>query len=262
MSVTTGAAAKLSFRQRITWGAHLFKALAYQYHRPLATVLRGLIPRDGVIVDVGAHAGQHSKLFARMAPRGHVYAFEPGVYALSILKIVIGLRGFSNVSIVKAGLSDSATTETLHVPLKRRGSVGFGLSHIGAAADGRATVAEEIKLTTLDIFARENGLSRLDFIKVDIEGWEAHFLRGAKETIARFRPSLLLEVVEPSLERAGSTAADIFDALMPLGYVVFETFESLDYALRPVPGFEKSADYLFVPQERAHLVSAVVSDAV
>lgn len=253
--MATVAAAKLSFRQRMTWSAHLFKALVYQYHKPLAAVLRGLVPRDGVIIDVGAHAGQHSKLFARMAPEGRVYAFEPGAYARSILNIVVAFRRISNVSIVDTGLSDSTSVETLHIPLKRHGSIGFGLSHIGAGTDGRATVTEEIRLTTLDIFARENGLSRLDFIKVDIEGWEAHFLRGAKETIARFRPSLLLEVVVSSLKRAGSTEAEIFDALLPLGYVAFETFEHAGYTLRPVSGFEGAADYLFVPQERLHLVA-------
>jgi hypothetical protein len=99
-------------------------------------------------------------------------------------------------------------------------------------------------------------LSRLDFIKVDIEGWEAHFLRGAKETIARFRPAILIEVAEPILRRAGSTPADIFNALQPLDYAVFETFEHADYRMKPTDGLGRGADYLFVPRERAHLVQA------
>lgn len=243
-----------SFRQRLTWVAHLFKAVAYQYHKPLAARLQALIPSQAVIVDVGAHSGQHTKLFARMAPGGHVYAFEPGAYARSILKVAIGARRFSNVSILDVGLSDRPATETLHMPLKRRGTVGFGLSHLGAETSGRATITEEIRLTTLDAFSREQNLQRLDFIKVDIEGWEAHFLRGAREAIARFRPSLLLEVVEPTLKRAGSTAVEVFNELLPLGYVAFETSEHTDYRMRPVQAFEGSADYLFVPQERAHLV--------
>jgi FkbM family methyltransferase len=249
-----GVRPALTFRQRLTWGAHLFKAVAYQYHRPLAARLRMLIPQDGVVADVGAHSGQHSKLFAHMTPRGRVYAFEPGGYALSILRIVIGLRRLSNVSLVAMGLSDRAMVETLYVPLKRRGTLGFGLSHMGAQTDGRATTSEEVKLTTLDIFVREQNLSRLDFIKVDIEGWEAHFLRGAKETIARFRPAILIEVAEPILLRAGSTPADIFNALQPLDYAIFETFERADYNMKSVSGFGAGADYLFVPRERAHLV--------
>lgn len=245
---------RLTFRQRLTWVAHLFKALVYQYHKPLAGRLRALIPSDGVVVDVGAHSGQHSKLFAQMVPRGSVYAFEPGGYARSILKIVIGLRRLSNVSLFEVGLSDRPMSETLRVPLKRSGSMGFGLSHIGAGTNGRETVSEDIVLTTLDIFVREQNLSRLDFIKVDIEGWEVHFLRGAKETIARFRPSILIEVVEPILRRAGSTSADVFNELLPLDYLAFETFERSDYSMKLVEGVGRGGDYLFVPRARAGLV--------
>lgn len=246
----------LSFRQRLTWLAHLYKAVAYQYHRDLGREVQALVPQDAVIIDVGAHAGQHTKLFARMAPKGHVYAFEPGVYARSILDIVFKVRRFANVTLVPFGLSDAVTTETLHVPLKRRGSMGFGLSHIGPQTDGRETASEDIHLTTLDKFVEEAGISRIDFIKVDIEGWEAHFLRGAMASIEKFRPAIMMEVIEPILARAGSTPAEIFDALLPLDYAVFATAEHDAYRMKSVDGFTGEADYFFVPKERAHLVKA------
>lgn len=244
----------LTFRQRLTWLAHLYKAVAYQYHRDLGRGVQPLIGRDAVIVDVGAHAGQHTKLFARMVPEGHVYAFEPGVYARSILNIVFKLRRFANLTLVPLGLSDAVTTETLNVPLKRHGSMGFGLSHMGPQTDGRETVSEDIQLTTLDQFVKDNGLSRIDFIKVDIEGWEVHFLRGAMVSIERFRPAIMLEVIEPILARAGATPAEIFDGLLPLDYVVFATSEHDAYRMKLVEGFTGAADYMFVPKERAHLV--------
>ncbi|MFZ3032810.1 MAG: FkbM family methyltransferase [Parvibaculum sp.] len=244
----------LTFRQRLTWLAHLYKAVAYQYHRDLGRGVQPLIGRDAVIIDVGAHAGQHTKLFARMVPEGHVYAFEPGVYARSILEIVFRLRRFANLTLVPLGLSDAVTTETLHVPLKRRGSMGFGLSHMGPQTDGRETASEDIQLTTLDQFVKDNALSRIDFIKVDIEGWEVHFLRGAMASIERFRPAIMLEVIEPILARAGATPAEIFDALLPHDYVVFATSEHDAYRMNPVDGFTGAADYMFVPKERAHLV--------
>jgi len=244
----------LSFRQKLTWFAHLFKAVAYQYHRDLGREVGALIAREAIIIDVGAHAGQHTKLFARMAPQGHVFAFEPGVYARSILNIVFRIRQFANVTLVPLGLSDAVTMETLHVPLKRHGSMGFGLSHMGHQTDGRETVQEEIHLTTLDTFVKDHHLARIDFIKVDIEGWEAHFLRGAMGSIKRFRPVIMLEVIEPILARAGSTPAEIFEALLPLDYAVFATSEHDAYRMKSVEGFSGAADFLFVPKERAHLV--------
>lgn len=247
---------QLTFRQRLTWFAHLFKALTRQYHTGLGQRLRGLIDADAVIVDVGAHAGQHAKLFAAMVPKGQVYAFEPGLYALSILEIVRRWRRLGNITTVPLGLSDKPCVETLHVPLKRSGTMGFGLSHIGADTSGRETVSEEIRLTTLDRFVEEAALKRLDFIKVDIEGWEVNFLKGAMETIEKFKPSLLLEVMHDSLARASATPQQVFDLLLPLGYQPYETFEHQGYAMRRVDGFEGEADYLFVPREKAHLVEA------
>jgi len=244
----------LSFRQRLTWFAHFFKALAYQYHRDFGEKVAPLLPPDAVIVDVGAHSGQFAKLFARLAPRGTVYAFEPGLYALSILGPVVGLLRLAHVRIVPFGLSDAAGVERLHIPLKRRGTVGFGLAHIGEDTSGRSTMVEEIHLTTLDDFAAAEGLSRLDFIKVDIEGWEPHFLRGARATLARFRPVVMIEVAEPALERVGGSAAEIFAALAPHRYRIFKTLEHDAYRMQPVDGFSGSADYMFVPEEKAALV--------
>lgn len=245
---------ELSLRQRATWLAHLFKAVAYQYHRPLGQRLRRLLPPDSIIIDVGAHSGQHVKLFAAMIPEGTVFAFEPGSYAYSILRRVADWRRIKNVVLINEGLSDKTMIETLYMPLKRRGSIGFGLSHVGAGNDGRKTIAEEIRLTTLDLFVAHQGLNRIDFIKVDIEGWEAHFLRGAAASIARLRPSLLLEVNKKALARAASRADEIFEMLQPLGYTIFKTFEDDDYAMLPVAGFDGGADYLFVPSEKAHLL--------
>ncbi|MEQ8282260.1 MAG: FkbM family methyltransferase [Parvibaculum sp.] len=254
-SPSAGAPA-LSFRQRLTWGAHLFKALFYQYHREFAARIVPLVPEDGVIVDVGAHSGQFAKLFARMVPRGQVYAFEPGGYALSILRPVARLRRLRNVEIVPAGLSDVPGSEVLNVPLKKRGTLGFGLAHIGAELSGRDVVSQRIALTTLDLFARERNLTRLDFIKADIEGWEPHFLRGARETIARFRPSLMIEVSPKQLAQSGATQEEIFSAFVPLGYRIFKTREHEGYRLHAAGGFDGSADYLFVPEEKASRLDA------
>jgi FkbM family methyltransferase len=210
------AAPRLSLRARLSWCAHLWKAATQQHHRAYAPLFRRFVPRDAVVLDVGAHAGQFTKLLARLAPRGKVYAFEPGGYALSILRRVVALHRLGNVEIVAAGLSDGARTETLHVPVKRSGSMGFGLSHLGAEA--RASVAETIALTTLDGFAAERRLARLDFVKADIEGWELRMLAGGGATIARLRPVLLLEVQAAHLARAGDTPSHLWRFLAPLDY--------------------------------------------
>jgi FkbM family methyltransferase len=256
---TTPPPLKLSFRQRLTWGAHLFKAVAYQYHRPLLPHLKRLVPRNGVVVDVGAHAGQFAKLFSQLVPKGYVYAFEPGLYALSILKLVVKWRGLRNVRILRLGLSDASGSETLHVPLKRHGTMGFGLAHLGGPLGDRQTHAQTIRLTTLDLFVSEHMLHRLDFIKADIEGWEVNMLKGGMESIREFRPVIMIEINEAALARANARPQEIFDLLLPLDYRVFRTDENLDYQIWAAQGFAGTADYLFVPQEKTERVKLAAS---
>src|SRR6516225_8418463 len=97
---------KLTIRQRASWLAHLLKAVTQQHHRELRALFAPFVPPDAVVVDVGAHAGQFSKLFARMAPTGHVYAFEPSAYARSIMAPALALSGLTNATLLPMGLSD------------------------------------------------------------------------------------------------------------------------------------------------------------
>jgi len=241
------ATPSLSLRARLSWCAHLWKAATQQHHRAYAPLFRRFVPADGVVFDVGAHAGQFAKLFAGIAREGRVYAFEPGGYALSILRRVVALHRLRNVEICPLGLSDRAQTETLHVPVKRSGSMGFGLSHFGA--ETRASVGETVTLTTIDAFAAERKLARLDFIKADIEGWELRMLAGGAATIARLRPALLLEVQAAHLARAGDTPAGLWRFFAGLDYDA-EHVEAEGAAIRLSPAPEPhDGDVLWSPRK-------------
>ncbi|MDH3239727.1 MAG: FkbM family methyltransferase [Alphaproteobacteria bacterium] len=193
--------------------------------RPLSNFIRS----DSVVFDVGAHAGQFTKLFAKMAADGQVYSFEPGSYALSILRRATRFNRLRNVTVLPFGLGDDAETLQLSVPVKPSGSIGFGLSHLllpdrGAPAERRAGweyLHETVEIRTLDQFVRDQRVNRLDFMKVDIEGWEQRMLAGAKDTIARFGPAMMIEVIEENLARAGGSAQGLFDDLRAAGYRAF-----------------------------------------
>ena len=232
----------LTVRQRLTYWAHLWKALARQHHTALKPVFRGLIPADGVVIDAGAHAGQFTKLFAGLASEGRVIAFEPASYARRILTAAVKVRRLANVTIIAAGLSDEAGRAEIAMPIKESGSFGFGLGHFGAPG-ARPALREMVELVTLDGFVKEAGLPRVDLIKADIEGWEVHLLRGARATIAAHRPAIVLEIVAGHLARAGSEPAEVWAILGEFGFAA-SRWEG-DSTLTPADSFAGDGDYLF-----------------
>ncbi len=229
---------RLTLRQRASWLAHLYKACTQQHHRALQPLLSGCVPADGVVLDIGAHAGQFSKLFARMAPRGHVYAFEPSDYARSILTKALAFNRIAHVTVVPGGLSDQAQQAVLHTPLKASSAWGFGTAHLGTGSGSEAD--QTVALMRLDDFATQVGLARLDLIKADIEGWEMRALAGGEAILNRFRPALLLEVDGAMMARAGDTPAALFSWLASLGYSAVRIPE-----LAPAAGWAGAGDYLF-----------------
>lgn len=243
---------RLSPRQSLSFAAHLFKALAKQHHREMLPLLAQVVPEDAVVIDAGAHAGQFTKLLAQLAPRGMIFAFEPGEYARAILRRVVAWRRLDNVTIVAAGLSDVAAKARLSLPIKRSGSLGFGLGHIeqepGQELNGRAARSETVELTTLDLFSAATGLARLDFIKADIEGWEARMLMGGLKSLRRFGPAILLEVVSGHLARAGSAPDAIWRTLAGFGY---RALRLTAQGLQSAPEFSGDGDYLFVLPKHA-----------
>jgi FkbM family methyltransferase len=232
-------------RARLTFWAHLFKALTRQHHTELIPILRPVLPPDGIVFDVGAHAGQMAKLFAIMAPQGHVYAFEPGAYALSILRPMVQLRGRGRISIDAIAFGAKPGTLTLNTPIKKSGSLGFGLSHLGQGAEGDNVFRHDVAVETVDGYVAANDIRRLDLIKADIEGWEMQLLLGAAETLAKLRPVVFLEAVDFYLARAGDSRAALWAFMRARDYRA----RRLESGLPPFDP-EADGDVVWVPAER------------
>jgi FkbM family methyltransferase len=143
-----------------------------------------------VVVDVGANIGAHTLLFATVVtPGGKVIAFEPTEYAFGKLQRNVALNPTLNITLVHLALS-----ETAGPPRKVDFRASWPTS--GPRRDGESTVA----FGTLDSWCERNGLERIDLMKIDVDGNEYGVLRGAEFTLARCRPTILMEVVGPHLD--------------------------------------------------------------
>jgi len=144
-----------------------------------------------VILDVGANIGSKILPFSRLhGGNVHVIGFEPVAINQEILKELVRVNELKNVELKKLALSNSGGEMAINFPSSDshleavRGQGQF--NKINKDDHGFAIV-EFVKLDDLNI-------KNISFIKVDIEGHELEFLEGAKETIDRERPAIVLEI--------------------------------------------------------------------
>lgn len=254
---------KLTLRQRATWIAHAYKAVFHQYHRQLVPLLSKLIGTDAIVLDVGAHAGQFTKIFGALmrGGTGRVYAFEPSRYTCSILNLVKFVWRLENVTVQNWGLGAAPGRLVLSTPLKKSGSVAFGQASLVPRSFTGPMRTEDIDVTTLDGFAHCHNLRRVDFIKMDVEGYELDIILGGHTLLKAHRPYLLLEVNGHALRAAGHSPDTLRVALQGLGYGFFHLANydgKRTDPLRLAPGFAEG-DVLCVHESRGdHVEQAAV----
>lgn len=169
---------------------------------------RKYIPVGGVVVDVGASLGDTSATFAEMVRNsgGTVYALEPNPPVWECLQH--NMRLLDQVNCLRLGLG-SCNLESASIDVDTN---NVGASRLVPDSNGNA------KVRILDVLAQALMLNRLDFLKIDAEGWEPLILEGARETINRFRPTMLIEVNDWPLGKMGFTRADIYSRLDAADY--------------------------------------------
>ncbi|WGD31704.1 FkbM family methyltransferase [Ancylobacter sp. WKF20] len=171
-----------------------------------------------VFVDVGANIGLFTLKMAPSAAR--IVAVEPGEAAGTQLAANVALNGFANVAIVRKALSDAPGRAALfHNPL------GDDPQAFSLLSDGSDAGSESVELTTLDLLVAEQGLPRVDCIKIDVEGAEGQVLAGARQTLERDRPTVIFEMNCPTLMKAGGDAAAAWNLLAARDYRFFHLEE-------------------------------------
>lgn len=195
----------ISFEIDITEGLDLSLFLFGNFQKHVSENKYLNLPKDAVIFDVGANVGIMSLNFARQAPKGTVYAFEPTHYAIGKLKRNLNLNP-----------ELSKTIQTVQTFISCEGKIQNEIKafsswkinkEVGAEQHpvhgGKAMSTEGVQKTTIDEFVRNNNIIRLDFIKIDTDGHEFDVLLGARTTIENFKPQLIFELGQYVMEERG-----------------------------------------------------------
>jgi FkbM family methyltransferase len=221
------------YRMCIDWTR--FRSFVYGTWEPAATSAVVATVQPGMtVIDIGAHIGYYTLLFAKcVGSAGQVFAFEPlpGNYAL--LQKNIGLNNLRHVHTLNEAVFSRAGEITIAVP-DEQPNPGSGSVYLNGGAQNF-----RVHATSVDAFCEQSGI-RPDILKMDVEGAEYEVLMGAKETIARFRPKMMIELHHFD----GNLAAHpVPDLLAGLGYQIqwIERWQLTSYILA-VPGDRPSGN--------------------
>ena len=189
---------------------------------PELALLQEIVPQGGTAIDAGANQGIFAYALSAIADR--VVAFEPNPDYAFFARWM--LRGRAEVH--ELALSDAPGRATFYVPLSDEGVVLHFAGNLKRThSQFRDMKTYQVDVRTLDSFAFAN----VRFIKADVEGSEREVLDGARETIARDRPALLLELLSGTHENPGAHAAAICD---DFGYDAFIVQHGEKIAALPV----------------------------
>jgi FkbM family methyltransferase len=196
-------------------------------YEPETYILRGI--KFDQCVDVGAYEGPYTVLLSHNANR--VYAFEPVRHSFDVLSAL----NIANLTAFNAALG-SARGETQLVLPSINGKIDYALATLRPAAENDyvKVQVQKTKILKFDDFETQIDFDRIDFIKIDVEGFELQVLRGMERLLRLKNAALLIEIEL----RHNPDYQQVFDHLGRLGYECYFTadgthLQSLDVAQLP-----------------------------
>ena len=176
------------------------------------------IKDDMHIIDIGANIGYYTTLFCKKAIKGTIYAFEPDLENFNLLKKNTSKNNFSNVKLFNKACGEVCCEKELYLSSHNKGDHRL----YDVINENRNRV--QVNVVTLDSLL--SGIKRLDFVKIDIQGYELQALKGAIGLLKRFKPTVLSEFWPEGLK---------INNISPQEYIDF--FYHIDYEIYSIDSF-------------------------
>jgi FkbM family methyltransferase len=186
------------------------------------------VGRDWIIFDIGANIGYYSILFARLAPKGSVYAFEP-TSTIDLLRKNLAWHRVENVKTHEVALGAAS------------GHIEEYLSHLGQPAERM-----HYEFATVDDMMARLDLQRLDCVKIDVDSFDFEVLQGAERTLERLNPWIIVEL-NRALAKRNHSVAEALEWLAARGYSSAHVLDYENYVLRR-PVSEASPPLAKIPE--------------
>jgi len=195
--------------------------------------------RRGIVVDVGANIGNHALAFARHFDR--VISFEPNPQIWPAIERNIGLNPWADIELRKVGLGD----EPADLPIFVNSNHGLSTFLPGEIDNAQGIV------THIAVGDDELAGTKIDALKIDVQGFEQNVLRGLQKTIVTSRPLIWVEITETTLD---TPTASALAELIPTRFrllrfvshrgIVLNRTDLAEHAAERLP----VGDYIIVPE--------------
>ena len=218
--------------------------LTGKYENAEISFLKKYIKPGFTVVDIGANIGLHSLYMCKLVgEQGFVHSFEPFQKNFKSLKRNISLNHFQNIALENIAVSDSASGIEVFY--------NSDTHNLGAVTmfPENQSYSERVNSITLDHYAHEKSIKKIDFVKIDIEGGEYPALMGMKKILISHSPILLIEIEPKILSRTPYTEENIINFLSENNYTLYSIDENGN--LSKNKNLRKSFNFVFL-QNNSH----------
>lgn len=193
------------------------------------------------VLDVGAHAGFYSLLAGLANPQARVFAFEPMPRVFASLERNVRLNKLENVKCFSAAVGAANGTQEFYFPDQEQPiSSSLRSDMLLATFPADSIKHVPVLVVSLDHFVAEQGIPKVDLIKLDTERTEHEVLAGARELLMRDRPDIICEVWPDA-----GNQEQLEDALRPLGYRFFHLLPQGPTECARIEGNKQDLNYFF-----------------
>jgi FkbM family methyltransferase len=243
----------------IVWNDAIRQAvLSGQFENAERRFVERFLQPGMVFLDVGAYYGIYALTASnRIGSSGRVIAFEPSPLQFKRLRWNLLLNRCKNVRVENMALGNREGEVEFFAA--KGGSEGF--SGLRAPRVDALVRSIRVKLATLDNYLQRQAVGTVDFIKVDVEGGELDFFKGAENLLRQMpRPIILCELQDVRAEAWGHQAKDTAAFVKSLGYRWFKPLRGGSLARLQDNVGQYEGNFVGVPEERIAQVEEMIRD--
>ena len=182
------------------------------------------LPQESTILDIGANIGMFSLSYASMFKKAEIHCFEPVPFIYNYLNqnLKVNPNLSSNVHAHNFGMSSCVERKQLSIPVPQQHErYNKELDIRLYSVHGQGKEKFEAQFIPLDQWVKESQINTLNFIKIDVEGYEYSVLEGATDTLRSFQPIVMFELNQMTLALSNRTADDYLRFANDHGYHIY-----------------------------------------